>query len=296
MNHVARACLIAVPSMLLAAAGPPVAALSTQTPETKMALVTVVADANGPIRNLTAKDFVVVEDGKKRQVASAELAEEPLSIALLIDTSQPPMGTQYPTQDVRTSVAAFVRTVHARSPDAQISIADFGGAAVTRVGFTSKPAELDAVIGKIYPNHQSQAVMLEALVDAAKRLGERPAPRRAIVSVDFNSSEGSPDRLMKTAIEATYKSGVTLWPVSVRGTALSPPNREDVLNRITQANGGLRLTPVEASGLQPALQTFANTLASQYSVTFVRMSGDSPKTTTFETTRGAKVLRTPWMR
>ena len=296
MNHVARACLIAVPSMLLAAAGPTAAARSIQTPETKMALVTVVADANGPIRDLTAKDFVVVEDGKKRQVTSAELAEEPLSIALLIDTSQPPMGVQYPTQDVRNAVAAFVKTVHARNPDAKISIADFGGAAVTRVSFTTKPAELEAVIGKIYPNHQSQAVMLEALVDAAKRLGEQPAPRRAIVSVDFNSSEGSADRFMKTAIEATHKSGATLWPVSVRGTTLSPPNREDVLNRITQANGGLRLTPVEASGLQPALQTFANSLASQYSVTFVRMGGDTPNKTTFETTRGAKVLRTPWMR
>jgi hypothetical protein len=296
MNHVARACLIAVPSMLLLAARPPAAAVSVQAVETKMALVTVVADANGPIRNLTAKDFVVVEDGKKRQVASAELAEEPLSIALLIDTSQPPMGVQYPTQDVRTAVAAFVKTVHARNPDAHISITDFGGAAVTRVGFTSKPAELNAAIGKIYPNHQSQAVMLEAVVDAAKRLGEQPAPRRAIVSLDFNSSEGSPDRFMNAAIEATLKSGVTLWPVSVRGTALSPPNREDVLNRITQANGGLRLTPVEPSGLQPALQTFANSLASQYSVTFVRMGGGSPTKTTFETTRGAKVLRTPWMR
>ena len=38
---------------------------------------------------------------------------------LLIDTSQPPMGMQYPTQDVRNAVAAFVKTVHARSPDAQ---------------------------------------------------------------------------------------------------------------------------------------------------------------------------------
>jgi hypothetical protein len=296
MNPLVRAGVIAVPSLLFAAAGPPAGARAFQTPETKMALVTVIADANGPIRDLTAKDFVVIEDNQKRQVSSADLAEEPLSIALLIDTSQPPMGLQYPTQDVRTAVAAFIKTVHARSPDAKISIADFGGAAVTRVGFTSTPAELDAVIGKIYPNHQSQAVMLEAVADAGKRLGEQPAPRRAIVSLDFNSSEGSADRSMKAAVEATHKSGVTLWPISIRGTALSPPNREDVLNRITQANGGLRLTPIDASGLQPALQTIANTLASQYSVTFVRPSGGSPKTTKFETTRGAKVLRTPWMR
>lgn len=295
MISVARVCLVAIPSILLASAGPPAAARG-QTPETKMALVTVVADANGPIRDLTAKDFVVIEDNQKRGVATAQLAEEPLSIALLIDTSQPPLGTQYPTQDVRTAVAAFVKAVHARSPDAKISIADFGGAAVTRVGFTSNAAELDAAIGKILPNHQSQAVMLEALVDAGKRLGEQPAPRRAIVSLDFNSSEGSAERSMKAAVEATHKSGVTLWPVSIRGTALSPPTREEVLNRITQANGGLRLTPVNVAGLQPALQTIAHTLASQYSVTFVRPSGGTPRTTKFETTRGAKVLQTPWMR
>jgi len=296
MHPVVRACLIAVPSMLLAAAGHPASARAPQDVQTKMALVTVIADATGPIRDLKAQDFVVTEDNQKRRVLTAELAEEPLSIALLVDTSTPPMGAQYPTQDLRTALGAFVKTVHARSPDARISIADFGGAAVTRLPFTSKGADIDAVIGKLYQNPQSQAVMIEAIVDASKQLGEQPAPRRAIVSVDFNSSEGSADRSMKPAVEGAHKSGVTLWPVSVRGTAQSSPNREEVLNKITQANGGLRLTPIDATGLQAALQTVANSLGSQYSVTFERTGGGTPKTTKFETTRGAKVLRTPWMR
>ena len=296
MRLVVRACLIAMASMLLVAAAPRAAAPAFQTPETKMALVTVIADANGPLRDLTAQDFLVTEDNKKRRVVSAQLAEEPLSIVLLIDTATPPMGTQYPTQDVRSALGAFVKSVHGRSPDAMISIVDVGNAAVTRVDFTSKAAELDAVIGKLYPNHQAQAVVLEALVDASKRIGERPAPRRAIVSVDFNSTEGSAERSMKTAIDAAQKSGVTLWPVSVRGSAPSSSTREDVLNRITQANGGLRLTPVTASGLHPALQTVAHSLTSQYSLVFERPDGGSPKTTRFETTKGAKVLRTPWMR
>jgi VWFA-related protein len=261
-----------------------------------MALVTVIADATGPIRDLKAQDFVVTEDNQKRRVVSAELAEDPLSIVLLVDTATPPPGLAYPTQDLRTSIAAFAKAVHARSPEAKISIADFGGAAVTRLPFTSKGPDIDAAIGKLYQNPQSQAVLIEAIVDASKQLGEQPPPRRAIVSIDFNSSEASADRSMKPAVEAAHKAGVTLWPVSVRGTAASPPNREEVLNKITQANGGLRLTSIDASGLQSALQTVANSLGSQYSVTFERPGGGTPKTTRFETTRGAKVQRTPWMR
>ena len=175
-------------------------------------------------------------------------------------------------------------------------MAEFAGAAVPKTGFDARPEDLDAAIGRLYPNQQPHAVLLEALVDAGKRLGEQPPPRRAIVSVDFNSQEASAERTMKAAAEAVHKAGATLWSVSVRGTAPSPDNREEVLNKIIQANGGLRLTPVDASGLEPNLKIVAHSLLSQYTVTFMRPDGANPKTTKFETTRGAKVQLTPWMR
>ena len=84
----------------------------------------------------------------------------------------------------------------------------------------------------------------------------------------------------------------------MRGSAPSTPNREEVLNRIIQANGGLRLMPVDASGLASrTLKIVANSLASQYTRRRSRGAGGAnPKMTKFETTRGAKVLLTPWMR
>jgi hypothetical protein len=283
-------------SMPLVFTGRPIGAGTAQTPETKSALVTVVADSNGPFRGLTAQDFIVTEDGRKRPVVSAELAAEPLSIALLIDTTQPPMGKPLETRDIRSSLSAFVKAIQTHTRDAKISIAEFAGASVMRVDFTSKTAELDAVIGKLYPNHQSQGVLLEALVDASKRLGEQPPPRRAIVTVDFNSTEASAERTMKTAVEGVHKAGATLWPVSVRGTVLSSPIREEVLNKVTEANGGVRFMPINASGLEASLRSVAHSLASQYNVTFVRPGGDTPRTTKFETTRGFKVRPSPWMR
>ena len=277
----------------------------------KVALVTVVADANGRIKDLTAKDFVVMEDNARREVVDVQPADDPLSIALLIDTTQPPMGMIPPTQDLRTAVTTFIRTIQAAEPAAKISITETAGAAVTPVDFTTRFADLEKAIGRLVPNQPRGAVMLEALVDAGKRLGEQPPPRRAIVSVDFNSLEGSADRSLKDAVEAVHKAGATLWPVSVRGSATNTPAsdvagvrtgvqtspiREEAFNKITQANGGMRLQPVDAPGLEPNLKIVANSLTSQYTITFVRPNGGNPKTTKIETSKGAKVLLTPWMR
>jgi hypothetical protein len=262
----------------------------------KVALVTVVADAASRIKDLTAKDFVVREDNATREVLDAQIADDPLSIALLIDTTQPPMGAIPPTQDLRTAVKSFIDAVQGASPGAQISITEMAGAAVTPVAFTAKTEDLDRAIGRLVPNQPRDTVLLEALADAGTRLAQQPPPRRAIVSIDFNSVEGSGDRSMKDAVERVHKAGATLWAVSVRGTTAGPQTREEVVNKITQANGGMRLMPVDAAALESNLKIVANSLTSQYTVTFMRPDGANPKKTTIETSKGGKVLLTPWMR
>jgi hypothetical protein len=262
----------------------------------KMALVTVVAEPAGPVRDLAAKDFIVREDNAKREVVSATPADDPLSIAVVLDTTQPKMGAQFPTQDVRTAMSTFVKAILTASPDAQIALLECAGASVTTVDFTSKTADLDTVIQRLYPNQQATAVLLEALTDAGKKLTARPAPRRAIVSIDFNTPEASTEQMMKTAVDSVHAAGATLWAVSVRGNTPTVPIREEVLNKMTKANGGLRLSSVDATGLEGMMKTVANSLTSQYVVTFMRPNGASPKTTEFETSRGAKVLLTPFMR
>jgi len=82
----------------------------------------------------------------------------------------------------------------------------------------------------------------------------------------------------------------------MKSTFQPSPIREEAFNKITQANGGMRLQPVDASGLEANLKIVANSLTSQYSITFVRPGGGNPKTTKIETSKGAKVLLTPWMR
>ena len=272
------------------------AAAARQDVVQKTALVTVVAEARGPVANLGPRDFVVREDRATRDVLDVRPATEPLFITLLIDTIRPPAGVLAPTQDFRRGLAAFVSTIKGGNPDAQIAIMDYAGAAVTAIDFTSEAPTLDRYIQRLFPNRQADAVLIDAVVEAARKLSDKPSPRRAIVGVDFNSRDSSAVRAKQQAAEMVHKSGATVWTVSVRSTSASSSHREDILDVVTRSSGGTRLTLVEPTGLESVLKSVANSLLSQYTVTFTRPVNATVKSTHMETARGGNVLLTPWMR
>jgi hypothetical protein len=282
--------LVAVPVI----AGP--TAPARQDVVQKTALVTVVADARAPVANLGPRDVRVREDRAARDVLDVRPATEPLFIALLIDTIRPPAGVLAPTQDFRRGLAAFVSTIKGGNPDAQIAILDYAGATVTALDFTSEAPTLDRFIQRLFPNREANAVLIDAVVEGARKLGDKPSPRRAIVAVDFNSRDASAVPAMQQAAEIVNKSGATVWTVSVRTTSASSSHREDVLNVVTRSSGGTRLTIVEPTGLETMLKSVANSLLSQYTVTFTRPVNTTVKSTQMETAKGGKVLLTPWMR
>jgi len=281
--------LVAVPIAGLAAPG-------RQDVVHKTALVTVFAEARGTVANLGPRDFVVREDRATRAVLDVRPATEPLFISLLVDTIRPPAGVLAATQDYRRGLAAFVSTIKRGNPDAQFAILTYAGATVTEIDFTSQAPMLDGYIQRLFPNRQADAVLIEAVVEGARKLGDKPSPRRAIVAVDFNSRDASAVPAMQQAAEIVNKSGATVWTVSVRSTSASSSHREDVLNVVTRSSGGTRLTIVQPTGLEAMLKSVANSLLSQYTVTFARPVNATVKSTQMETAKGGKVLLTPWMR
>jgi len=284
---------VAVGVEMAARGGPP----SVQGGVPKTALVTVVAPPDGPIKDLAAREFIVREDNSTREVTGAELSAEPLFISILVDTSQPAIGVPPPIQDLRNALSTFVKTIQAASPDAQISIMEFGGAAVPTVPFSAKYADLEKGILRLVPDPRVGSVLLEALVDAGKALSDKPTPRRAIVSIDFDSQETSSLQPKKVS-EDVHKSGASVWGISIQQSTTSTmaPAREAVLKDTTQRSGGMRLTAVGPSALESMLKGVANSLLSQYTVSYMRPAGANVKSIKAETTRGAKVLMTPWLR
>lgn len=76
--------------------------------ETRLVSIpTVVSDRNGRyIPNLTKSDFIIFQDGVEQKIEFFASAEEPINVALLIDTSQ---STRPVLDDIKESARSFLK-------------------------------------------------------------------------------------------------------------------------------------------------------------------------------------------
>jgi len=144
-------------------------------------------------------------------------------------------------------------------------------------------------------------VLLEALIDASRELGRKPSPRRAIVSVSFNSPETSSVQPRAVA-DAVLKAHVSFWASSIESQAaagatssVATPGREMILANLPRQSGRQRLTALSAGSLDAMLKSIAHALSSQYLVTYTRPAGAAVKSITPAVNRGAKVMMAPWV-
>ena len=261
----------------------------------KLVLVTVVADESKPAIALAPAAFSISEGKDKLEVVEAVPAKDPLSVVLVVDTALPE-GLNASTPEVRAALASFVSTLHAGEPQAEIALYHVAQGARELNGFTSDRATLEKNIGVIAPGSPGDSAMLEGVVTATRVLAGRPAPRRAIVCVSMGTLEGS--NLRPEAVTSQVrKSGATLWVVSVqRSNDVSLTSRDMVWTKATTESGGLRQNMNQPSRLAPQLKAVANSLLSQYTLKIARQKDGEVKEFKGQTTNGAPVLFTRWMR
>ena len=233
----------------------------------KTIFVGAVDESRTPVKGLTAEDFRLREDGVDREITSVKPATQTLNIELLADTSK---DVDSVILDLRKALAAFVRQVHAASPDAQISLMEFGQAAITVVPFTTSDADLEKGFNRLVAKPQAASVLREAIVDASDALAKRPSTRRAIVTVNIEPSNEQSREEPKKIQEALRKSVSQLWSVSFQKGTLTNPSRDNVLNTLTKNTGGVREFILSESAIEAVLRKYADVLASQYEITYKR--------------------------
>jgi len=249
------------------------AALPPQAVE-KSIFVTVV-DQNGALVNdLTTADFAIAEDGTIRELTGVK-RDELLFASLLVDTTS---AVQPLVRDVRAAVTAFAQEMLARSPESEMEILEFGHAPVPIIGFTKDLARIEKAVPKIFPNQGAESVLLEAMVDAAKNLGKRQSPHRAIVSLNLDQANEA-SRIPPVRIAAAvHAAGAQLWAVSLSTGPVGDANRSGLLNALTADSGGMHVEIVAASALSVKMKEIAGMLTSQYQVIYKRPAGATPKT------------------
>jgi hypothetical protein len=273
---------------------------STQAAD-KTIFVSVLDNDFKPVKDIGATEFGIREDTVVREVTSVKPATQPLFITMLADTSKVTGGGGFSAgsteliRDIRTSLISFVRQIATASPQSQMSLMEFGQAAVTITNFTSKTADLEKGINRLFPKQDAPSVLLEAIVEAAKNLSKKESPRRAIVVLNVEPSDEQSREPGQKIVDELRKSGAQLWAVSLQKGALRNPQRDVVLEVITKNTGGRREFIVGQSAVEAILKSYADALTSQYEITYKRPAGAPPQNVQVGVARpGLKLFATTW--
>jgi hypothetical protein len=267
------------------------AAVRTQGGVDKSLYISVLDEAGKPVKDIVADDILIREDGVDRQVVSVGPARQPISVAVLIDTAQGTRVTDaYGTpeeyvRDLRVAIGSFGKQLLGQSPNASVSLMEFGQAAITMVKFTSDPAEFEKGVNHIVSRPQVASVLGEALEAANKDLAGRPGGRKAIVSLNLEPSNEQSFENGNAIKEAFRKSGAQLWAVSVQRGGLKNSKRDVILNDFAKLSGGQRDFVVGISAVEGILKGYADALTYQYEVVFKRPEGKAIKVIQLGTTR-----------
>ena len=267
-------------------------------------IVTVLDPSGAVVKDVAAADLAVQEDSGMREVVEVKPATDPMTIALLVDTTKPTMGKEAPTRELRAGLTTFVQKILQASPQSTIGLWEFAGAGVMTQKPTAKTEDLTKKISHMFPSQSSGGVMLEALVDASKEVTKKGTnPRHVIVAVSLNSPETS-TILPQDVANAMQKAGVNFWAVSIAQNADANTSsqgstaiREIIMDSITAASGGMKLTGVTAISLEAQMAKVADALLAQQLVTYARPA-DAPsviKHAEAVSKKGMKALTAPWV-
>jgi len=262
----------------------------------KSLFLSALDEAGKPVKGLTADDILIREDNLDRTIVAVKPASQPISVAVLVDTAQGTRVTDaYGTpedyvRDLRVAVGGFAKHLLAQSPDASVSLMEFGQAAITMVPFTRDPAVFANGVNKIVSRPGVGSVLFEALAQANNDLAGQPSARRAIVSLNLEPSDEQSRQEPKKIVESFRKSGAQLWAVSVQRGNLKTAKHDVVLNDFAKATGGRRDFVVGISAVEGILKNYADTLAGQYEVTYKRPESKKPaQIIMVGNTRGLKI-------
>jgi VWFA-related protein len=265
-----RLSMAVVAAAVLAAAVPPT--LSAQT--NRRSLYVSVVDENGaPVPGLGTNDFIVREDNTTREVLTVGPADEPMQIALLVDTSQ---GARNDIQFMRSALPDFLTTL-TNPNDAgkknEVAIIGFGERPTVYTEYTTNFNDLKKGIARIWALQGSGAYFLDAVFETTQAFKKRESTRPVMVALVREGGELS-YRQYDQVLEALRGADAPLYAImfGTPSTSLRDEERSRsiVLDRGVAESGGSREQLLAPSGLGDRLKTLANQLTHQYRVTYAR--------------------------
>jgi len=236
--------------------------------------VTVTDPAGKYAIDLAQPDFEVYEDGAKQNLTFFSRTQQPISLALLLDTSA--------SMDERMNIAqeaaiGFARQLH---KDDQAEVIDFDSQVRILQAFTNDSGALEKAIRQTTANGSTSLynALYIALKDLKKIKAETTSDirRQAIVLLsdgDDTSSLIEFDQVLDLA----KRSETVIYSIGLRQGEIARrefKEAEFVLKQLSNETGGRAYFPTDARELQKIYQSIWDELSSQYAIAY---SSTNPK-------------------
>jgi Ca-activated chloride channel family protein len=159
---------------------PPLTSPTFKTSVNLVSVTAVVRDGKGRVvRNLKRNDFEIFEKGKPRQILDFKASDQgPISLAILFDVS----GSMRMASNMEAGKRAVEYILSWVQPHAdEIALFTFDRDLRQETPFTNDPAKVRSALNAMTAIGSTS--LYDAIGDTAKKLGNRPSPRRAVVVI-----------------------------------------------------------------------------------------------------------------
>jgi hypothetical protein len=270
----------------------PAPAPSAAALETRTLTVSVVDDKGNPLRALGPQDVAVQEDGIARELTRVELDQRPLTVAVLVDTSES-AGRFY-----RLTVVDAILQFLLRLPEgSRYALWTTGDRPTKILDYGETRAAAARALRRVVA--QGGNTLLDALVEASRDLKEREDARSAIVVVT-GTGIGFANYDRRTVVDTVSRHPATVLAVQVdegrteEGLGgrdfVSGPDYDYVLSSLAKSSGGVRETVLSSMGIERVLKALAAELTSRYRISYLGpVSEKEPKVEVTIALPGVKV-------
>ena len=234
-----------------------------------VSLNVTVTDGGGKyVTDLTEEEFEVYEDGARQKLTFFSRTQQPISLALLLDTSA--------SMDERMGVAQEAAIGFARQlrKDDQAEVIDFDSQVRILQAFTSDAATLEKAIRQTTPNGSTS--LYNAIYISLKELKKVRASvssdirRQAIVLLSDGDDTSSLIEF-EEVLDLAKRSETAIYAIGLRAGEVARrefKEAEFVLKQLANETGGRAYFVTDARELQKIYQTIWDELSSQYALAY----------------------------
>jgi len=213
--------------------------------------------------NLAPEELAILENGVAREIAKVERDARPLSVAILVDSSEE-LASIY-----RLYLIEALTTLVARLPEgAHYSLWTTGDRPRKLVDMTQDKRAAVPALKRVVPAGGN--TMLDAIVEATRDLKKREGDRTAVFVVTGRTIDFSNRDRYRAVDEAKQNADVFFFVAFEEGTAPfeSRTDYDYVIDRLSKITGGRAERPISALGSNAVIQKVGADLAPPWRVSY----------------------------